>query len=82
MAVHVTPEALDAYVAEAERGYDVDTLLARRRGRPGRAVNASKVITVRLTDAELARLDAIATSLKMNRSEAIRHAIDITTRAA
>lgn len=70
----VTEEQVDAWVAEAEAGYDVEML--RRRGRPGRGALPSQVIPVRLTTDELAALEAKARHENLNRSEAIRKALD------
>lgn len=82
MPVHLTEEQLADYVAEAEEGYDVETLLARGRGRPGRGAKPAQVVTVRLTEAEIADLDELAHRLDVNRSEAIRHAIAHSSDAA
>ena len=51
----ITETAIDALADEAERGYDVDTLLRRRRGgRPPLGSAAASVESVRL-DPELKR---------------------------
>ncbi|KQV06628.1 ribbon-helix-helix protein, CopG family [Leifsonia sp. Root112D2] len=66
---------VDEWVAEAEAGYDVDTLRARW-GRVPRGATAAQVIPVRLTEGELAALMARAKREGLNRSEAIRAALD------
>lgn len=66
---------VDEWVAEAEVGYDVDSLRARW-GRVPRGATASQVIPVRLTEGELAALMARAEREGLNRSEAIRAALD------
>ncbi|UUA88056.1 MULTISPECIES: CopG family transcriptional regulator [Corynebacterium] len=45
----VSEEQIDAWVTEAEKGYDVETL--RRRGRKPRNEDAAKVISIRLSPA-------------------------------
>ena len=76
----VSEEQVDAWVAEAEVGYDVDAL--KKRGRPGRAALPSQVVPVRLTAEELAALLARADREDLNRSEAIRAALAAWTNAA
>lgn len=71
----VTEEQIQAWADEAEVGYDVDTLTKRGRGRPGRGARPSQVVAVRLTDDELAAVDARATREGMSRSEVIRQAL-------
>ncbi len=45
----ITDAAIDAFADEAEAGYDVDALLARRRpGRPAMGSGAASVESVRL----------------------------------
>ncbi|WP_459612894.1 ribbon-helix-helix domain-containing protein [Corynebacterium urogenitale] len=75
MSVNVTEKQLNAWVAEAEDGYDVDVLKKRGRGRPGRGAEASQVVTVRLTPQELESLDRIAAERHLSRSEMMRQAI-------
>ncbi|RCS58825.1 ribbon-helix-helix domain-containing protein [Microbacterium sp. JB110] len=74
--IPVTEEQLQAWADEAERGYDVEALKKRGRGRPGRGAQPSQVVAVRLTVAELERIDEYARREGKNRSEAIRAAID------
>jgi predicted transcriptional regulator len=71
----VTDAQIDAWVAEAEVGYDVAELKKRGRGRPGRGAAPSEVIAVRLTAEELAALDAAAERSHATRSETIRAAL-------
>lgn len=75
----VSEEQVDAWVAEAEAGYDVEEL--RRHGRPCRADEAAKVVAVRFTDAEIAALMERADREHVNRSEAIRRAVRDWARA-
>lgn len=71
----VTEEQIAAWAEEAERGYDVEILRKRGRGRPGRAAQPSRVVAVRFTDAELAIIDAKAASQDKTRSELLREAV-------
>lgn len=71
----VDESQVDNWVAEAEAGYDVDQLRVRR-GRAPRATSAAQVIPVRLTTDELDAVMARAAREGLNRSEAIRAAID------
>lgn len=73
MPVNITEKQLNAWVAEAEDGYDIDAL--KKRGRPGRGPEASRVVTVRLTPEELESLDRIAAEKHLSRSEMMRQAI-------
>ncbi|MFC5929856.1 ribbon-helix-helix protein, CopG family [Cryobacterium melibiosiphilum] len=66
---------IDEWVAEAETGYDVEQLRSRW-GRAPRGTEAAQVIPVRLTPAELAAVMARAEREGLNRSEAIRAALD------
>lgn len=73
---HAVDESqVDEWVAEAEAGYDVDRLRARW-GRAPRGASAAQVIPVRLSDDELAAVMARAEREGLNRSEAIRAALD------
>lgn len=69
----VPEEQVDAWVAEAEAGYDVEQL--RRRGRPTRGEQAAQVVPVRFTDDEISLLMERAGREHLNRSEAIRRAV-------
>lgn len=71
----VDEPTVDEWVSEAEAGYDVDKLRARW-GRAPRGSSAAQVIPVRLTDDELAAVMARAEREGLNRSEAIRAALD------
>ncbi|QHC58215.1 ribbon-helix-helix protein, CopG family [Rathayibacter sp. VKM Ac-2760] len=71
----VTEEQIAEWAAEAERGYDIDALKARGRGRPGRGALPSQVVAVRLTLDELAALDERAAREHKTRSEVVREAL-------
>ena len=71
----VSEAEVDAWVAEAEAGYDVEDLRKRVIGRPARGAEPSQVIPVRLTTDELAAVMARAEREHLNRSEAIRAAL-------
>ena len=73
--IPVTEEQIAAWAAEAEAGYDVKTLRKRGRGRPGRGAEPSQIVTLRLTSAELAVIDARAAREHKSRSEVIREAL-------
>ncbi|PPF23669.1 CopG family transcriptional regulator [Rathayibacter rathayi] len=73
--VPVTEAQVAAWAAEAEAGYDVAALKRRGRGRPGRGTAASQVVTVRLTEEEIAALDARAAREHRSRSDIIRAAL-------
>lgn len=66
-------EQIDAWVAEAENGYDVEML--RRRGRKPRHEEAAKVISIRLSPSEISNLDKYAAANGWSRSQAIREAL-------
>lgn len=66
---------IENWSAEAEAGYDVNTLVRRGRGRPGRGDAPMQVVAVRLTTEEIAALDAFAEREELSRSEAIRRAL-------
>lgn len=74
----VTEEQIQAWVAEAEAGYDVAELRKRGRGRPGRGAEPSQVVALRLTSEELASIDARAAREGKSRSEIIREALAAT----
>ena len=73
--VPVSEEQIEAWAAEAERGYDVQALKKRGRGRPGRGALPSQVVPVRLTVEELATIDARAKKEHKTRSEIMREAL-------
>lgn len=69
----VTERLIDEWVAEAEAGFDVEAL--KKRGRPARSREASRVVALRLTAEELAALDLRAQREGKSRSEVIRDAL-------
>lgn len=71
----VTDVQIQEWAAEAERGYDVDALKRRGRGRPGRGAEPMRVVAVQLSGDEVAALDAVAERDHVSRSEAIRRAL-------
>lgn len=72
----VTNEQIQAWADEAERGYDVDELRSRM-GRPRLDLSGpAQVVPVRLTPAQLAKLDERVARDHTNRSEALRAAVD------
>lgn len=71
----VTEAQIAAWAAEAEAGYDVETLRRRGRGRPGRGADPSQVVALRLTVDELAGVDERARREGKSRSDVIREAI-------
>ena len=76
----VSTAEIDAWVAEAEAGYDVDML--RQRGRPTRGMTASRVVAIRFDEQELANLDTYAQTHGLSRSDAVRRAVsEMITRA-
>lgn len=70
---HVSEKEVDVWVEEAELGYGDDILT--KRGRKTRGVGPSKVIPVRLTDAEIQQLDTYASRQGLTRSDVIRLAV-------
>ena len=71
----VSEERIRQWADEAEAGYDVEEMVRRGRGRPGRGAEPMQVVAVRLTANELAAVDAIAEREHISRSEAIRRAL-------
>lgn len=71
----VTEAQIAAWAAEAEAGYDVESLKKRGRGRPGRGAEPSQVIALRLTAEELTIVDSRAAREGKTRSEVIREAL-------
>jgi Ribbon-helix-helix protein, copG family len=78
----ITDADVEAMADEAEQGYDVDTLLRRRGGRPPLGSAAASVESVRL-DPELKRALLVrATQEHVSVSEVIRRAIGEYLRAS
>lgn len=73
--VPVTEEQIEAWVTEAETGYDVKSLKKRGRGRPGRGAEPTQVVAIRLTSEELAEIDERAAREQKSRSEVVREAL-------
>jgi Ribbon-helix-helix protein, copG family len=72
----VTNEQIQAWADEAERGYDVDQLRSRM-GQPRLDLSGpAQVVPVRLTPAQLAKLDERVARDHTSRSEALRAAVD------
>jgi hypothetical protein len=80
----ITDTQIEALAAEAESGYDVDTLIARRtkRGRPALGSSAASVESVRLDPELQAELLARARADGATTSEIIREALRRFLRAA
>ncbi len=79
----ITDEMVEAMADEAERGYDVDEVLRRRRGgRPPIGSAASSVESVRLDPALKRDLLIRAAEEEISVSEAIRRAIGQYLRAS
>jgi hypothetical protein len=78
----VSEAQVDEWVTEAEEGYDPEVLQKRAGGRPARSAQASQVVPVRLTEAELAAVMERADREHLNRSEAIRAALAAWSHAA
>jgi len=78
----ITDADAEAVADEAEQGYDVDTLLRRRGGRPPLGSAAASVESVRL-DPELKRALLVrAAQERISVSEVIRRAIGEYLRAS
>lgn len=71
----ITQDMIEAWADEAEAGYNVEQLLKRGRGRPGRGAEPTQVVAVRLTVEELKALDAAAAREDVSRSDVIRKAL-------
>ena len=71
----VTDTDMDAMADEAEKGYDVDTLKARRRGRPLLGSAPAEVVPVRLEPELKEAVDARAAAEHLSTSEIIRRAL-------
>lgn len=79
----ITDELVEAMADEAERGYDVEEILQRRRGgRPPMGSAASSVESVRLTPELKRDLLLRAAEENISVSEAIRRAVGQYLRAS
>jgi predicted HicB family RNase H-like nuclease len=73
--VELTEEVVAELAAEAERGYEVDKLVIRRRGRPSMGSAPAEALPVRL-DPELRKaVDERAAADKTSASEVVREAL-------
>jgi hypothetical protein len=72
--VEVTEKQISTWANEG--GALVGAVQVRRRGRPGRGAEASQIVALRFTPAELAVLDERATREGKSRSEVIRSALN------
>jgi hypothetical protein len=71
----LTDAEIEALADDAERGYDVDQLITRRRGRPMLGRGPSEIVPVRL-DPEMKRaVEARAEAEHQSTSEIIREAL-------
>lgn len=71
----LTDADIEAMADEAEQGYDVEALIARRRGRPRLGNAPSQIVPVRL-DPQLKRaVEARAEADRTTTSEIIREAL-------
>jgi hypothetical protein len=71
----LTDAEIEALADDAERGYDVDRLITRRRGRPMLGRGPSEIVPVRL-DPEMKRaVEARAEAEHQSTSEIIREAM-------
>ncbi len=73
--VAVTDEDIERMADEAERGYDVDEILARRGGRPRMGSAPAEVVPVRIDPELRAAIDARAAADEKSTSEIIREAL-------
>ncbi len=69
----VTEEQIQAWAAEAERGYSVEQL--RKRGRRSVGDGTGEVVAVQMDETLLAKLAARAEREHVTRSEAMRAAV-------
>jgi hypothetical protein len=72
--VEVTEKQFSTWANEG--GALVGAVQVRRRGRPGRGAEASQIVALRFTPAELAVLDERAKREGKSRSEVIRGALN------
>jgi hypothetical protein len=71
----LTDADIEALAEEAERGYDVETLKARRRGRPLIGSAPAEVVPVRLDPELREAVEARAEAEHRTTSEVIREAL-------
>jgi hypothetical protein len=71
----LTDSDIEALADEAEQGYDVETLKARRRGRPMIGDAPAEVVPVRLDPALKDAVEARAAADETTTSEIIREAL-------
>jgi hypothetical protein len=71
----LTDADIDAIATEVERGYDVEVLKARRRGRPMLGTAPSEVVPVRLDPELKLAVEARAEADQTTTSEVIREAL-------
>lgn len=73
--VPITDDLVESLVAKAEEGFDVDSMLARRAGRPAMGSSAAAVESVRLDPELRAALAARAARDNETASTVIRKAL-------
>ena len=78
----VTEDDIDAMVREAEGGYDVDEIIARRRGRPPMGSGPADVVPVRLDPELREAVEARAERDDATTSDVIRNALRQYLRSA
>jgi hypothetical protein len=71
----LTDADIEAMSDEAEQGYDVETLIARRRGRPMLGNAPSEIVPVRLDPKLKQAVEARAEADRTSTSEIIREAL-------
>lgn len=71
----LTDADIEAMAEEAERGYDVETLKTRRRGRPMLGTAPAEVVPVRLDPDLKQAVEARAEAERTTASEIIREAL-------
>ena len=71
----LTDADVDAIATEAERGYDIEVLKTRRRGRPMLGSAPSEVVPVRLDPELKLAVEARAEADQTTASEVIREAL-------
>ena len=71
----LTDAEIETLADEAERGYDVDELITRRRGRPLLGSGPSEIVPVRLDPQMKRAVEARAEAEHRSTSEIIREAL-------